>query len=546
MLGAGAVGRSNRQDELDIDAEPKTEQDLRDLYGADDAEEGEKPKQEGKIDGKPGAKSARRIKEEEAAMAIQKVWLVWLKWRQEYERAMQQASAYYKYTWLLNNIFEMKDQSRFAKTINMTMHVFIILSILGFILETEPVLRDAGNFWYGLELICTLVFIVEFLLRFVSCFHNRLSKLDFLLKPGNIADALAISPFFLEMAFAGGKTKMLKLLRIVRLVRLGRLFKVSKYANGLRLMVTAIAKSSSILLVLLMFLLMGVIFFAACGFFFEQLSCPQVNIDFARGPSAELDAYYAECESRPIFRKIDDKTYDRVSPGYETENKFLCCDLQHDGFHPHTFTSITTALWWGLVTLTSVGYGDQYPFTPMGRIAGIFASLAGVLIIAVPLAIVARNLAEAYDQESFNEKNRRDPVAEQRASRRRYIRGEQDSLAVKREPDSSFRWKKYMARMPKAEKLQGWGDQDLPQLFDRMVFMDSRMNNLVAKLSRRLREHENYMEASAKVMRFSYHKELLLRSCIQSLATDAATRLQGVVPDEEEENSDTEPVTPEA
>lgn len=138
-----------------------------------------------------------------------------------------------KQTPLQNNIFEMKDQSRVARTINFSMHVFIILSILGFILETEPALRDAQRFWFGLELTCTVIFIAEYVLRFLCCFHNRMSRMEFVLKPMNMADALAISPFFLEMAFAGGKTKMLKLLRIVRLARLSRLFKVSKYANGL-------------------------------------------------------------------------------------------------------------------------------------------------------------------------------------------------------------------------------------------------------------------------------------------------------------------------
>mmetsp|Transcript_19335 Transcript_19335/g.48349 ORF Transcript_19335/g.48349 Transcript_19335/m.48349 type:complete len:551 (-) Transcript_19335:929-2581(-) len=539
------AARRERQDEENV--EPTTEQDLKDMYGDEVPEEGEEQRKKDET----AQPSARRVKEDEAAMVIQKVWLVWLKWRAEYERAMQEASFFYKYTWILNNIFEMKDQSRVARTINFSMHVFIILSILGFILETEPALRDAQRFWFGLELTCTVIFIAEYVLRFLCCFHNRMSRMEFVLKPMNMADALAISPFFLEMAFAGGKTKMLKLLRIVRLARLSRLFKVSKYANGLRLMVSAVRKSSSILLVLLMFLLMGVIFFAACGFFFEQLSCPQVDVDFPRGEGDKLKQYYQECENRAIFRRMSDLVYHRVAPGYDLKSQFLCCDLYHDGFHPHTFTSITTALWYGLVTLTSVGYGDQYPFTPMGRLSGIFASLAGVLIIAVPLAIVARNLAEAYDHENFNEKNRRDPVAEQRASRRKYLmsrsasgdgnggknNGSGPGVEVEG-ADQSFRWKKYIARMPKAEKLKGWGDQDIPALFDRMLYADSRMNGLVQKMVKLFHDHEAHLEAQSKIQRFAYHKELLLRTCIQSMAVDAASRLREEEQEEEEEEED--------
>ncbi|CAD7971286.1 unnamed protein product [Amoebophrya sp. A25] len=476
----------------------------------------------------------RRAKEEEAAIVIQKVWLVWMKWRQEYERAMRDASFFYRITWQANQVFEMRDQSRFARLVNMSMNIFIILSILGFILETEPILRDFAQGWYLLELVCTIVFICEYMGRLVCCFHNRITKFQFVMKGMNIADALAISPFFLEMAFAGGKTKMLKLLRIVRLVRLGKLFKVGKYANGLKLMVTAVTKSASILLVLLMFVIMGVIFFAACGYFFEQLSCPQSGIDFPHGQSAELDQYYADCESRPLYRKDGPMDYKRVNAGYNVNNDFLCCNLFHDGFHPFFFNSISSALWWGLVTLTSVGYGDMFPYTPLGRIAGMAASLGGVLIIAVPLAIVARNLADAYDQENYNAQNRRDPVAEKRLLRKNYIKKKAagiETTAFSMETpkadanDGGFRWKKYLARLPKSEKLKAWGNQDLPRLFERICFLDSRMNNMQMKMSKLFRDHDTYLDAQAKIVRFSYHKELLLRACVQQMGSDAAERL---------------------
>jgi len=47
--------------------------------------------------------------------------------------------------------------------------------------------------------------------------------------------------------------------------------------------------------------------------------------------------------------------------------------------------NITTggdALWWGIVTVTTVGYGDQYPVTPGGRIVGVFLLVAGVVLFA--------------------------------------------------------------------------------------------------------------------------------------------------------------------
>ncbi|MCP2731348.1 ion transporter [Limnofasciculus baicalensis] len=68
------------------------------------------------------------------------------------------------------------------------------------------------------------------------------------------------------------------------------------------------------------------------------------------------------------------------------------------------FPDIPTAMWWGVVTLTTVGYGDIYPITPMGRIlAGILAVL-GVGILALPTGIIASGF---YDELQGKRKKKR-------------------------------------------------------------------------------------------------------------------------------------------
>ncbi len=58
------------------------------------------------------------------------------------------------------------------------------------------------------------------------------------------------------------------------------------------------------------------------------------------------------------------------------------------------FKSLTDAFWWGIVTLTTVGYGDVYPMTPLGRLLAGFAMLLGIGIIAIPTSIVSTGLTE--------------------------------------------------------------------------------------------------------------------------------------------------------
>jgi voltage-gated potassium channel len=65
--------------------------------------------------------------------------------------------------------------------------------------------------------------------------------------------------------------------------------------------------------------------------------------------------------------------------------------------------NITTggdALWWALVTITTVGYGDQFPVTTLGRVVGVFVMLAGVGIIGSLASILASILVPQPDQDS--------------------------------------------------------------------------------------------------------------------------------------------------
>jgi voltage-gated potassium channel len=63
---------------------------------------------------------------------------------------------------------------------------------------------------------------------------------------------------------------------------------------------------------------------------------------------------------------------------------------------PDAFGSIPRALWWGIVTLTTVGYGDVYPRTVIGKIFCAITALAGIGLIAMPTAILAAAFGEVF------------------------------------------------------------------------------------------------------------------------------------------------------
>jgi voltage-gated potassium channel len=65
---------------------------------------------------------------------------------------------------------------------------------------------------------------------------------------------------------------------------------------------------------------------------------------------------------------------------------------------PDKFGSIPRALWWSIVTLTTVGYGDAFPVTTLGKFFAAVVALTGVLVIAIPTGIFAASFSEGLQR----------------------------------------------------------------------------------------------------------------------------------------------------
>jgi voltage-gated potassium channel len=70
-----------------------------------------------------------------------------------------------------------------------------------------------------------------------------------------------------------------------------------------------------------------------------------------------------------------------------------------NAMQPDKFKSIFHCLWWAVVTLTTVGYGDVYPITVGGRIFTFFILLVGIGVIAVPTGLIASALTKTLEKE---------------------------------------------------------------------------------------------------------------------------------------------------
>ena len=71
---------------------------------------------------------------------------------------------------------------------------------------------------------------------------------------------------------------------------------------------------------------------------------------------------------------------------------------EHDA-QPKIFSSIPTSMWWSVATVTTVGYGDVYPITPLGRLLASFSAILGIGFFALPTAILGSGFIEEVQKD---------------------------------------------------------------------------------------------------------------------------------------------------
>jgi voltage-gated potassium channel len=218
----------------------------------------------------------------------------------------------------------------------------ILLNVTVVILETVRGIH-AVFLWEFLiiDFISVFIFTVEYFLRIWVCtLHEEYShpitgRIRFAFTPYMIIDALAIFPFFAPFIIPMD----LRFLRILRLFRILRVLKLGRYSDAVNTFHRIITRKKEQLLLALSLLFIAMVLASA-----------------------------------------------------------LMYDAEHEA-QPEVFASIPHAMWWALVTLATVGYGDVYPVTDMGKILSGVVVIVGIMIFALPTAIFAAGFVEEIEQE---------------------------------------------------------------------------------------------------------------------------------------------------
>lgn len=228
-------------------------------------------------------------------------------------------------------------ESKWDKILNGFIIVLIILNVIVVVLETvHTIYEQYQQFFYYFDLISVIIFSIEYVLRVWSCnhdpkySHNIYGRIRYIFSVDALIDLLAILPFYVHVV-VGLDLRVLRILRLLRFLRLFRLTAYMKSAQMIRNVFVKRANELKLSFVLFLFLLL----IASCIMYFtEHLAQPKV------------------------------------------------------------FSSIPATVWWAIVTLTSVGYGDMVPVTVVGKIMTAIIMLAGVGIFALPAGIITAGFLE--------------------------------------------------------------------------------------------------------------------------------------------------------
>lgn len=235
-----------------------------------------------------------------------------------------------------------------SKIFDIIIMILIVESIISVILSTfSNIPTTISGIISNLEMLSIIIFTVEYLLRIWTSdllypeYGKIKSRVKYIFSFMALVDLFAILPFYIPFI----TNVDLRMLRLLRLIRMIRIFKLNRYTTSLSVISNVLIRKK------------------------EQL-ISSVFVVFILMLISSILMYYFE----------------------------------HDA-QPDVFENAFSGLWWAIATLTTVGYGDIYPITFLGKIISAVIALLGIGMVAVPTGIISAGFSEELEEQKNEDKN---------------------------------------------------------------------------------------------------------------------------------------------
>jgi voltage-gated potassium channel len=234
------------------------------------------------------------------------------------------------------------NENRDARTVKYILAIFILINTISVVISTIPDLPLSFRYQlFAIISICLTVFAIEYILRLWSCTHNPTffgrvkDRLRYAAGIYMIIDLISVIPIIFPFVIPGNYT----LLHVFRLLSIFKLVRYTRHSDALQLLQRIVFKKREIISFLVIFLVFEILFASTIMYLVENAA------------------------------------------------------------QPDKFSSIPAAMWWAVMTVTTVGYGDIIPITPWGKTIAGMVTIGGVLLLALPSAILASGFMEERQKE---------------------------------------------------------------------------------------------------------------------------------------------------
>ena len=273
------------------------------------------------------------------------------------------------------------DDLPIKSTLSTIVTVWIVLLVVASsvvaVIETLPSLRDYRSTWLGLEWFFQINFTLELAGKLISCPTFG----EYFWSGKNWIDIVVVVPFWFELllkVMSGGSLPNLTFLRLLRLGKGLRLVKLGRFHSGVEMLTNSIANSLDALYLFVIILLISVIACASAMFYSEKMTW----------------------ESGSFYRAYDRGFEESGTPELVTPS---CWYANYTGLNitrddclraKSPFQSILHSLWFCMVSLMTVGFGDVVPITYMGQVAAAITVLIGIITLVLPLSIIQSSFVD--------------------------------------------------------------------------------------------------------------------------------------------------------
>jgi voltage-gated potassium channel len=232
-------------------------------------------------------------------------------------------------------LFNIVERAEGENRLSQVYDVFMMVTI--FVSIVPLAFRAETSFFFVLDKITVAIFIVDYLLRLVTADYKygRHTVGSFLRYPFSFLAVVDLVSILPSLTLLNSGFKLLKIFRLFRTFRVFRVFKTLRYSKNIRIL-TAVLRNSKESLI-------------AVG---------------------TLAVAYVLISALVIFN-----------------------------VEPQSFETFFDAVYWATVSLTTVGYGDIYPVTTLGRMVTMVSSVFGIAIIALPAGIITAGYMQEIEKK---------------------------------------------------------------------------------------------------------------------------------------------------